>query len=66
MKYKVSYHIENNITDIFNLPCVWKVIKDKSGPVFYLTDDRVAYTGDWICMDYEGGWHIVKDDDFWR
>lgn len=73
-KYKQAIQIGDNITDIFNLPCVRCVIKvehnrktyfgELLGRLFCLDNDKRAYTGDWLLEDVCGTWHVMTDEEY--
>lgn len=80
MKFKQAIQIGDNVTDIMKLRCVSYVSKNpaiiKGRYYYYLypglmwdyKEDRshnyIAHTGDWLCEDYDGWWHILKDYEY--
>lgn len=65
--YKQAIHIGTNVTDIMRLPCVIACFKQPRGGCTYLYEidtadnPRYAAQGEWLCEDYNGEWHIVKE-----
>lgn len=45
--------IKGNVGDILNLPCVIGVWKTENRTLAYAAEK------DWLCEDYNGGWHHV-------
>lgn len=77
MRYRQSVHIDgNSLDDLFRLPCVYGIRKDsKADFVIHLFGDThngnvkwgdcdTAEIGDWLCEDYEGRWHCLKDEEY--
>lgn len=77
MRFKQAIHIEgNSLGDLFQIPCVFGIRKDgKGGFVIHLFGDtynghvqwgeyNIADIGDWLCEDYEGRWHCLKDEEY--
>ena len=68
-KYKLMVHIDGKcIDDILRLPCVKGCSKTATKDVYKFLffphcmahPTTMAYTGDWICQDYDGKWYIEK------
>ena len=64
-KYRQTIQIGNNVTDIFNLPCVIKAEKLHNGSPLYLVatgadlNEKWANVGDQIAQDYNDNWHVI-------
>ena len=63
--YKQSVKIGANITDIMCLPCVNACYKQSDKTFIFEIEtrdfSRFASQGEWLCEDYNGDWHIIKD-----
>lgn len=78
MKYKQAIQIGDNVTDIMKLPCVLGARKKTYNPavIYYILFGDVitkrvqwgetvkAYTGDWLCEDYDGRWYLLNDKEY--
>lgn len=77
-KYKQAIQIGNNITDIFNLPCVERIEKERTviksvvdldyieftDVVYTLKDGTHAGKGNWLLQDVCGNWHVMTDEKY--
>ena len=62
--YRQSIQIGKNVGDILNLPCVIGVWKTENRTLVYeinTAEKPMPYAAekDWLCEDYNGGWHHV-------
>lgn len=80
MKFKQAIQIGDNVTDIMKLRCVSYVSKNPAiikGRYYYylypgfmwdykedLSHNYIARTGDWLCEDYNGDWHILNNKEY--
>ncbi|MBQ9532651.1 MAG: hypothetical protein IJR71_01625 [Prevotella sp.] len=68
MRFKQAVRIGSNVTDIMKLECVKCVTKqpcpETTGYKYHLYDGNIAVKGDWLCEDYAGQWHILKDNEY--
>ena len=78
MRYKQAIQIGDNVTDIMKLPCVLGAMKKSYNPavIYYILFGDIitkrvqwgeavtAYTGDWLCEDYDGRWHLRNDKEY--
>ena len=78
MIFRQAIQIGDNVTDIMKLRCVSYATKNPPGfGIHYrlyaglmwdyredLTHKRIAFKGDWLCEDYDGLWHILKDEEY--
>ena len=71
MKYRQKVRFTGGALDkIFRMPCVMAIEKytcaDGKPGVRILVEteeqpSHIAYPGDSICQDYEGGWHVIEE-----
>lgn len=75
--FKQAIQVDNNITDIMRLPCVYgcyKIARLGREPMLaYLLNPECdvigqgpATMGNWLCEDYEGRWHLMTDYSYQR
>ena len=70
MRIKQAIQLGSNITDIFNLPCVTAIQKQKGGYVAslkineYSKNKPQAFKGEWLCQLSNGKWFAMSDYDF--
>lgn len=78
MKFKQAIQIGSNVTDIMKLPCVLGAMKKMYDPpvIYYIlfgdtitkrvqwVETVTAYTGDWLCEDYDGRWYLLNDKEY--
>lgn len=79
MRYKQAIQIGSNVTDIIKLQCVisahknavvhesfiyYKLFGDTITSMFALGETVIAYSGDWLCEDYDGRWHLLNDKEY--
>lgn len=74
-RYKQLIQVGNNITDIFNLPCVIMIQKHHNNEAWYIADFQkmyrcmktktiVALKGDWFCERQDGLWEILTNKEY--
>ena len=80
MRYKQAIQIGDNVTDIMRLPCVISCTKEfwNNTDIKYMYslfgdtvcskyswgDSVIAYSGDWLCEDYDGRWHLLSNKEY--
>ena len=75
MSFRQCIHIEGKcLEDILRLPCVKSCEKTSVAGIYKFGFFAVcmahpkplqsAYTGDWICEDRDGKWHVLNNDSF--
>lgn len=79
MRYKQAIQIGDNVTDIMKLPCVisahknavghesfiyYKLFGDTITSMFAWGETITAYSGDWLCEDYDGRWYLLNDHEY--
>ena len=79
MRYKQAIQIGDNVTDIMRLPCAicaekhivgnksfinYKLFGDTITSMFAWGETIIAYSGDWLCEDYDGRWHLLNDKEY--
>ena len=73
--YRQAIHIEgDNINDIMRIACVRGCVKTSIAGIYKFSlypllmahpaPLQAAYTGDWLCEDYNGKWHEMNDDTY--
>lgn len=69
---------DKNIADIFKLPCVSGIVKDRENGLViwiylrHLTEDPItyrehrflAYPSDWLCQYDDGSWEVLFNDKY--
>lgn len=72
-KFKQAIHLEGRcIDDVFKLPCVAGIRKNVFGAIIYdlygfvMADDsyKAPVTGDWLCEDGKGKWHVMSNEEY--
>lgn len=79
MNVKRAIQVGRNLSDIFNLPCVYQIVKSEdTGGIEvwiylrYLRHEEekrreysfIAHIGDWLCEDDDGLWRVLSDDEY--
>lgn len=74
-EFRQRIHIDGrSIDDILRLPCVRSCEKTSVAGIFkfrfyaismaHPAPYQSAYTGDWLCQDYDNKWHVLNDSQY--
>lgn len=69
-QFKYAIQIGTSVTDIISLPCIYAIYKQQStGTLLYELygdqgEKKFALFSDWLCLDYEGQWHILTNKEY--
>ena len=71
IRFKQTLRINDNVTAIMRLPCVFSCHKESDERLCYLLydwDDNGKYIearkGDWLCEDEDGKWSVLTNGEY--